>query len=165
MVKTQIIDCLFEITLMFLQSIIFISETWLSSEVQDQELLIPDCRWIRLDRNHHGGRVLKFDSFQSYLESLSINVHQYTNFILLGDYIICNPASYFLFSRLKSFSCPCRFQLAIGLWKSANQEYETEIVVLGRRQLYTSLLVSTETNREASEGASIFCYAQLAHSS
>ena len=38
------------------------------------------------------------DSFQSYLESLSI--HQYTNFILLGDFF-CNPATP-LFSRMKS---------------------------------------------------------------
>ena len=41
------------------------------------------------------------DSFQSYLESLSI--HQYTNFILLGDFNIdfCNPFTP-LCSRLKS---------------------------------------------------------------
>ena len=45
------------------------------------------------------------DSLQSYLESLSI--HQYTNFILLGDFNVdfCNPFTP-LFSRLKSL---CHF--------------------------------------------------------
>ena len=50
---------------------------------------------------------------------------------------------------------------AVLYGRSASQECETETVVLVMQQLYTSLLVSTETNREASEGASIFCYAQF----
>ena len=121
-------------------SIIFITETWLSPDVQDHELFIPGYQLIRLDRNRHGGGVLMFviahlsysvlagcrdlellsvvvrresckvcicffyrppsslslvfDSFQSYLESLS--VHQYTNFILLGDFNVdfCNSVSH-----------------------------------------------------------------------
>ena len=113
-------------------NIICITETWLSSDIQDQELFIPGYQLIRLDRNRHGGGVLMFitthlsfsilpgcedlellsvvvrqesckvcislfyrppnslsfvlDSFQSYLESLAI--HQYTNFIVLGDFIL-----------------------------------------------------------------------------
>ena len=54
-------------------------------------------------------------------------------------------------------------KMKVSVIRSASQECETETAVLGRGQLYTSLLVSTdsEANREASEGASISCCAHF----
>ena len=46
------------------------------------------------------------------------------------------------------------------LAKSQSKQ-ETETVVVGRRQLYTSHVVTIETNGEASEGASVSCHAEF----
>jgi len=39
-------------------SVICIVETWLSSEIRDQEISLPEYQVIRLDRNRHGGGIL-----------------------------------------------------------------------------------------------------------
>ena len=40
-------------------------------------------------------------------------------------------------------------------FRTASQKYDTETTVVGRRLLYTPLVVSTETYRGAAEGASV----------
>ena len=37
---------------------VFIVESWLSQDIADSELFIPNYSIVRLDRNRHGGGVL-----------------------------------------------------------------------------------------------------------
>ena len=130
--------------------IIYITESWVCSEITDNELHIPGYHLTRLDRNRNGGGVLMYvssslhlsvlpkcdglellstsvsngsskvcislfyrppsspslflDTLFSYIESL--NIHKYSNFILLGDFniIFFSPYNSPLFFKLTSLS-------------------------------------------------------------
>ena len=38
--------------------IVCIVESWLSEDIEDSELIIPNYQVLRLDRNRHGGGIL-----------------------------------------------------------------------------------------------------------
>ena len=52
--------------------VICITETWLSSDIQDQELFIPGYQLIRLDRNRHGGGACPNVYYYSFTFKFSI---------------------------------------------------------------------------------------------
>ena len=69
-------------------NIICIVETWLSSEISDQELQIDGYQIVRLDRNRHGGGVMFYISDALHftvlpacpsLELLSLIIHENSN--------------------------------------------------------------------------------------
>ena len=64
--------------------VICITESWLSGDIQDSEILIPGYQSLRHDRNRHGGGVLMYVShrftvkllpFHPSLELLTVTLH------------------------------------------------------------------------------------------
>ena len=64
--------------------VICITESWLSPDIQDSEILIPGYISVRLDRNRHGGGVIMFVSVRftvkrlpdcSSLELITVTLH------------------------------------------------------------------------------------------
>ena len=75
--------------------IVCIVETWLSSEISDNELAIQDYQVFRLDRNRHGGGVLMYIhsslSFKAVLEgpdNLELLVISVTNSMSTSKYCV-----------------------------------------------------------------------------
>ena len=40
--------------------VVYIVESWLSSDIQDSEILLPGYQSVRLDRSGHGGGVIMY---------------------------------------------------------------------------------------------------------
>ena len=64
--------------------VICITESWLSVDIQDSEILIPGYQSLRHDRNRHGGGILMYVShrftvkllpFHPSLELLTVTLH------------------------------------------------------------------------------------------
>ena len=58
----------------FKPHVVCICETWLSSDIEDNELSIDGYRIIRLDRNRHGGGVALFISSNLSHKMVALNV-------------------------------------------------------------------------------------------
>ena len=54
---------------MYTPDVICITESWLSPDIQDSEILIPEYISVRLDRNRHGGGVIMFVSVRFTVKS------------------------------------------------------------------------------------------------
>ena len=54
------VDELQDVCLTLDPDIICITETWLSSDIEDQEIVLSDYYSCRLDRNRHGGGLVIF---------------------------------------------------------------------------------------------------------
>ena len=76
--------------------IICITESWLSGDIQDSEILIPGYQSLSNDRNRHGGGVLMYVShrftvnllpFHPSLEVLTVSLHS-------GNLKFCLPSFY-----------------------------------------------------------------------
>ena len=66
--------------------IICIVESWLSSEINDCEILIPGFQLYRFDRHHHGGGVLNMYVSDEFLVSVLLLLLPLWKFLL---YLFC----------------------------------------------------------------------------
>ncbi len=51
-------------------SVVCVVETWLSEDISDQELSLPDYQILRLDRNRHGGGIIMYVHNRLYVNVL-----------------------------------------------------------------------------------------------
>ena len=59
------------IAMAHLPSVICITESWLCSDIKDNEIYIPGYQVVRLDRNRNGGGVLMYVSVDLHFSVLS----------------------------------------------------------------------------------------------
>ena len=62
--------------------VVCVVESWLSTEIQNSEIHIPDYFIVRLDRNRHGGGVIMFIRNRFTAASLSTSSIDYSHFTL-----------------------------------------------------------------------------------
>ena len=74
-----------------------IVESWLCSEIGDEEIFLPNYSSVRLDRNHHGGGILVF------IKST-----------LLYDIVLPGPAGLELI--FVSILLPCNRKFCLGIF-------------------------------------------------
>ena len=101
--------------------VICITESWLSVDIQDSEILIPGYQSLRHDRNRHGGGILMYVShrftvkllpFHPSLELLTVTLHSgIFKFCLSLFYrppsrLICRLFVFFLHNYLQSINIP-----------------------------------------------------------
>ena len=101
--------------------VICITESWLSVDIQDSEILIPGYQSLRHDRNRHGGGILMYVShrftvkllpFHPSLELLTVTLHSgIFKFYLSLFYrppsrLICRLFVFFLHNYLQSINIP-----------------------------------------------------------
>ena len=68
--------------------LIFVTETWLSSDILNSELSITGYSLYRLDRNRHGGGVAMYIS--SHLSSSIVSLPPNDLELLLASFVFCN---------------------------------------------------------------------------
>ena len=83
--------------------VICISETWLSQDILDSEIHIPNYMPLRRDRNRHSGGVAIY-----ILSSLSPSIVSTTT--TTAEFLLCSLTTTIIQSYVGNFYCPPSFQ-------------------------------------------------------